>query len=183
MASDYHDDSAPSYVITTARPRDLARLPSIELAAARLLVGYAPESALSVVTSDCALEDARAKGHLWVALANDVAVGFAHVKLLEPSVAHLEELDVHPDHGRRGLGRKLVLAVCAWAAAERYEAVTLVTFRDPPWNMPFYASLGFTIVPSAETSLVLASLVLEASRRGIDPDGQVVMRRFSAVRP
>jgi GNAT superfamily N-acetyltransferase len=52
-------------------------------------------------------------------------VGFAHVKVLEPRAAHLEEIDVHPEHGRRGLGTQLVMAVCEWAATEGYRSVTL----------------------------------------------------------
>ena len=33
--------------------------------------------------------------------------------------AHLEQLSVHPDHGRRGLGRALLRAGCAWAGGAR----------------------------------------------------------------
>jgi ribosomal protein S18 acetylase RimI-like enzyme len=95
----------PPYSITTARPQDLARLPAIELAAARLLAGHAPESVLNETTSLDALQKAQREGHLWVALLDEVAVGFAHVEVIEDGAAHLEEIDVHPAHGRRGLGR------------------------------------------------------------------------------
>ena len=116
-----------------ARPEDLPLLPAIELAAARLLAGSAPESVLTETTSEADLEQAQSHGHLWVALADDRPVGFAHVEVLEPGAAHLEEIDVHPQHGRRGLGTKLVGAVCAWAIAAGYHSVTLTTFRDVPW--------------------------------------------------
>jgi hypothetical protein len=39
------------YTITRARLRDLSRLPAIELAAAKLLAGYAPDSVLTETTS------------------------------------------------------------------------------------------------------------------------------------
>jgi hypothetical protein len=55
------------YAITAARPEDLARLPAIVLAAARLLVGHAPASVLDETTSPSVLEKARREGHLWVA--------------------------------------------------------------------------------------------------------------------
>ena len=90
-----------SYDITIARPKDLPMLPSIELAAARLLSGHAPESVLSEATSQDDFERSLSEGRLWVALSDDVPVGFAQVKILEPRVAHLDEIDVHPDHGRR----------------------------------------------------------------------------------
>ena len=165
------------YTITLARPEDLAVLPAIELAAARLLVGHAPESVLNESTSDDALKTAQRHGRLWVALADDVPVGFAHVEVIEPAAAHLAEIDVHPRHGRRGLGTKLVRAVCDWAMAAGYRSVTLTTFRDVPWNMPFYARLGFEVIPSESLSAALRSVVQAETRRGLDPTRRVAMRR------
>ena len=65
---------------------------------------------------------------------------------------HLEEIDVHPDHSRRGVGTRLVLHVCEWAAGQEYQLVTLTTFRDVAWNMPWYARLGFAVVPPERLS-------------------------------
>ena len=143
---------APQYTITTARSADLGLLPPIELAAARLLEGRAPESVLRETTSQDVLERAQRDGRLWVVLADDVPVGFARVEMIEPDVAHLEEIDILPEHGRRGLGTGLVLQVCQWAAAHGYEAITLTTFRDVPWNMPFYSRIGFRLVPTEQLS-------------------------------
>lgn len=165
------------YRIALARYEDLALIPAIELAAARLLVGHALESVLAEVTSADDLDRMRRAGRLWVALSDDRPVGFAYVELFEPRVAHLDELDVHPDHGRRGLGRRLVTAVCDWAARARFESVTLCTFRDVPWNMPFYTKLGFEVVPNDALSPALAAVVDDEARRGLDGDRRVVMRR------
>jgi GNAT superfamily N-acetyltransferase len=152
-------------------------LPAIELAAATLLAGHAPASVLAETTSQAGLEDAQRRGHLWVALADDVPVGFAHIIVLEPSIAHLEEIDVHPGHGRRRLGRRLVITVCRWAATNGYSCVTLTTFRDVPWNMPFYARLGFEEIPPEELSSALLSVIEDETRRGLDPSRRVAMRR------
>lgn len=165
------------YRIAPARPADLPLLPAIELAAARLLAGHAPESVLAETTSQEVLKRVQANGQLWVALADDVPVGFAHVEMFEAGVAHLDELDVRPDHGRRGLGSKLVKAVCDWAAREGYGSVTLSTFRDVPWNMPFYARLGFEVIPTNELSPELRAVVQDETRRGLDPERRVVMRQ------
>lgn len=167
--------------ITTARSQDLARLPAIELAAAQLLTGHAPESVLNETTDWHVLQKAQREGHLWVALLNDVAVGFAHVEVIERAAAHLEEIDVDPRHGRRGLGTQLVLRVCEWAAGSGYTSVTLTTFRDVPWNMPFYARLGFEIVPRVQLSAALSAIVEDETRRGLDPARRVVMRRAVRV--
>jgi GNAT superfamily N-acetyltransferase len=72
----------------------------------------------------------------------DPAVGFACVEVVD-AAAHIWQLSVHPRAGRQGRGRALVKSVCDWAVANGLPAVTLTTFRDVPWNGPFYARLGF----------------------------------------
>jgi GNAT superfamily N-acetyltransferase len=77
-----------------------------------------------------------------VLVAGDPPVGLCRVEGID-GTAHLEQLSVHPDHGRRGIGRALLRAGCAWAKAHGYDDITLATYRDVPWNGPFYASEGF----------------------------------------
>lgn len=166
------------YTITQARAVDLLSLADIELAAARLLAGHAPESILTTTTSLEALTKAQRDGRLWVARAGDSPVGFAYVEVLEAGAAHLEEIDVHPDHGRRGLGTRLVKAVCEWAENEGYAEVTLSTFRDVPWNMPFYARLGFEEVAPEGQSSALRAIVAAETSRGLSTEHRVVMRRI-----
>jgi GNAT superfamily N-acetyltransferase len=165
------------YIISQARQGDVPQLATIELAAADLLAGHAPDSVLRETTSLSELRYAQSQGRLWVALVKDVPVGFAHVEVIEPLGAHLKEIDVHPDHGRRGIGTSLVTAVCNWAALAGYACVTLTTFRDVSWNMPFYAKLGFLEVATTDLSSPLRSVVQDEARRGLDPARRVVMRR------
>lgn len=167
-----------NYTVAPARPHDLPLLAPIELAAARLLAGRAPESVLAEALSIAELQQCLDRGHLWVALANEVPVGFAQVKILEPEAAHLNEIDVHPDHGRRGLGTRLVNAVCDWATASGFAAVTLTTFREVPWNMPWYARLGFGEISARQLSPALHSVLQHEAERGLDPASRVAMRRF-----
>src|SRR5262249_61046510 len=134
-------------------------------------------SAVNATDSEEVVARAQRDGRLLLALANDRPVGFAHVELLEPLAAHLEEIDVHPDHGRRGLGTRLIAAVSDWAASEGYEWVTLTTFRDVPWNMPFYARLGFEEIATHGLSPALVSVLRDEARRGLDPGRRVAMRR------
>ncbi len=172
--------TTPLYTIARARTADLPLLPAIELAAATLLAGHAPEPVLTETTPREVLKAAQAHGHLWVALADDIPVGFAHVEILDSTVAHLEEIDVHPEHGHRGLGTRLITAVCEWAASAGYREVTLTTFRDVPFNMPFYARMGFEVIPPEELSSVLRLVVQDEAHRGLDPARRVVMRRMCA---
>lgn len=152
-------------------------LSDVELSAARLLVEYAPEKVLQETTSEEELLRAQELRLLWVVLREDLPVGFAHVKLLEPCVAHLQEIDVHPLHGRRGLGTKLIATVCDWAANAGFDSITLTTFRDAPWNMAFYLRVGFEIIAPDELSPALLSLLREEECRGLNPASRVAMRR------
>lgn len=163
------------YVITQATEAHLSALPEIELLAARLFAGYElPQTILEETTPLEELRAAMHDGYLWVALAAELPVGFAHAELLGPAL-HLEELDVHPAHGRRGLGRALVETVCACARAQGREAVTLTTFRDVPWNAPFYQRLGFHCIPAAALSPELQQRVDAEAARGLPAHRRVVM--------
>ena len=73
----------------------------------------------------------------------DVAVGFALMEACSDGDAHLLELDVKPAHGGRGIGRALISASVDWAFARGLRRLTLTTFRDIPFNAPFYARVGF----------------------------------------
>jgi GNAT superfamily N-acetyltransferase len=173
-------DPLREYEIAPARAADVPVLPFIERAASVLLAGHAPASVLAETTSLVAFHAARREGRLLVALAAGRPVGFAHIGRREPGAAHLEEIDVHPWHGRRGLGRRLVAEVCRWAAEHQYAWVTLTTFRDLPWNAPFYARLGFTEIPDDELGPALRAVLVDEARRGLDPARRLAMRRPSS---
>jgi lincosamide nucleotidyltransferase A/C/D/E len=165
----------PRYTIALARPADIPALAAIELAAGALLEGHAPASVLNEPTSEAEVRHAQEMGLLWVARDGDVPVGFAHVEMLAPDLPHLEELDVHPEHGRCGLGTTLVRAVCEWARRAGYATLTLTTFRDVPWNMPFYARLGFVELAAATLRPELAAVVRNEAARGLAAERRVVM--------
>jgi GNAT superfamily N-acetyltransferase len=122
------------------------------------------------------LERARRAGHLWVAVSPEgEVVGFALV-LEIGDYAHLDELDVLPSHGRRGIGSALLDKVCSWARDSGYCAVTLRTFRDVPWNGPFYHRRGFRDVDSAELSAKHIELEASERQRGLRTDLRVSMK-------
>ncbi len=127
-----------NYTIRLARATDLEQLPGIERAAASLFAPY--ERFQHLLADAMTVEEHRtlcAAGRLWVAAdENDQPVGFIAVELVDGH-PHIQELDIHPNHGRRGLGGALIEAVCGWARANGHTAVTLTTERDIPWNAPY----------------------------------------------
>src|SRR5216683_6472813 len=169
------DLTATGYSIRSARAEHIPALPAIELLAAQLLRCHAPESVLAETTNERTFADAARDGRLWVASTGNMPVGFALVEMLADDLPHLEELDVDPSHGRRGLGTALVRAVCEWATVSGYVVLTLTTFRAVTWNLPFYARLGFVEIPRETLRPELAALVFEEADRGLNADTRVVM--------
>ncbi|MBB2912270.1 GNAT superfamily N-acetyltransferase [Streptosporangium becharense] len=111
-----------------------------------------------------------------VLVAGVPPVGFALLGRVDGQV-HLDQLAVHPGHGRRGVGGRLLEAVCDHAAAVGSAAVTLTTFRDVLWNGPWYAERGFTVLTPAEWGPEMAELVRHERELGIELAPRVVMRR------
>ena len=136
--------------IRVARQDDLAVLPVIERAAAAVFraTPYAYLADDDPVTAEVDL----AHEHVWVAVdPADQPIAFAIVHVLSESV-HLHELDVHPDHARQGLGRRLIATVADWAQARGATALTLTTFDDVSWNGPYNTRLGFRTLDQATLS-------------------------------
>jgi hypothetical protein len=75
--TDVTDFAIPGYSICSALAEHISALTAIELAAAQLLRGYAPESVLAETTDERTFADAARDGCLWV--ASNMPVGFALV--------------------------------------------------------------------------------------------------------
>ncbi len=163
--------------IRPARPDDLPALPAIERAAARRFAGLGLLADLDDAMDPDAMAAACADGRVWVAVdAQDRPLGFAVAERLGHA-AHLEELDVLPEAGGRGLGSLLIEAVCAWAAAQGFSEITLCPFRDVAWNAPLYARRGFVALADDELSGALSARRLEEAARGLALADRVCMRR------
>ncbi len=111
-----------------------------------------------------------------VLVAGSPPVGLAALTVLDGN-AHLEQISVHPDHGRRGVGSALLEAACAWARRLGHRWITLTTFRDLPWNAPWYARHGFTVLAESEWGPQLAAQWRAEAATGIAVVPRVVMRR------
>lgn len=134
--------------IRFAEEADFDRLAEIEASADTLLVDLF--SAVNWPAATPADERAAYPGFtLLLRLDSAKIIGFAQVIEID-GLAHLEQLCVLPDHGRKGYGRMLVTATKTEARRRGHSALTLRTYRDVAWNAPFYATCGF--VPSFPTS-------------------------------
>jgi len=168
-----------AYTIRPAHPDEVGPLPALEVAASALYPDedVAPElKAVGMPASEFAA--AARDGRLWLAVesSSETAVGFAMARVVDGRT-HLFELDVHPDHGRQGLGTRLVEAVVESARARGDADVTLSTFIHLPWNKPFYERLGFVVMAPGEIEPEFTEVLRKEVVSGLDPAKRVAMHR------
>lgn len=166
----------PPYSIVLARSEHLTAVADIESRAGVLFHGPAYDGISDDTVPLNEFIAGLLGGYWWMALAAEIPVGFALIKMLTPEHPHLEELDVLPEHGRRGLGTALLRTVQSWVAGSGHREISLTTFRDVPWNAPFYTRCGFEEVPPAEVRPELRTVIARETARGLAPERRVVMR-------
>lgn len=152
-------------LIRLAQPAELPYLQEIEIASGEPFrdVGM-PE----IADDDPMSLEALAEHEVWVAVgAQGVPVAFIAVGDVD-GATHVHQVSVHPSHAHQGIGAALIEHV---TRADR--PVTLTTFRDVPWNAPYYERLGFR--PVTEISPGLAEIMHEETSRGLDPATRVAM--------
>lgn len=164
--------------IREARTEDLGALREIERAAGRLFA----DAGMTAVAEDEppsleVLERHRAAGRAWVAVnADDEPVAYLVAELVDGN-AHIEQVSVHPDASRQGIGRSLVERVVDWATERDLPAITLTTFADVAWNAPYYERLGFRTLGGKELTPGLRRKRAEEADHGLDTWQRVCMRR------
>lgn len=163
-------------MIRAPRPDELSTLQDIEVAAGAMfrLVGMdAIAEDPPPELSDLAAQQ-RAGQILVVINTADQPVAYLVLEELD-GWAHIDQLTVHPDHARQGLGQNLILEAGRWAAKRGLQGLTLTTFRDVAWNAPYYRRLGFKEVPENHWSEGIRRVVAEEAAHGLNRWPRVVM--------
>ena len=163
-------------VIRPGTSRDWPAIDAIETAADTLFDGVvalpegSPRSALL-----------SGPGFVLVAASQGRPVGFAHVLDFDGRF-HLEQLSVHPDAQRQGVGAALLAAAEKAVRDRGASVVTLRTFADVPWNAPFYRRHGYS---DADLPVALRHLLDAESRLGLTASARVTLAKQVAddVRP
>lgn len=91
---------------------------------------------------------------------------------------HLDQISVDPAHGRKGLGAALIACVVEEARRRGAKRVVLSTFRDLPWNGPFYRRHGFREVPRKKMETWMMEIEAAQAENGLD----IRQRCFMALR-
>lgn len=136
--------------LRNAMAADIFRLQDIERKAAEIFrdTGLINVDAMSVMP----LHDhiACIETGISIVAETDARIAGFVIGELHDDVAYLRELDVDPAFHQRGIGALLVQAFVTRAREDGAKATYLSTFRDPPWNAPFYRKQGFVDVDRAD---------------------------------
>ncbi|MFJ1756409.1 GNAT family N-acetyltransferase [Kitasatospora sp. NPDC088134] len=164
--------------VREVRPEELPLLAEIERAAGNVF----REVGMDRIADDepFSIEELTAylgAGLAWVAVDGaDRPVGYLVAERVDGAL-HVEQVSVHPDAARRGVGRSLIEHLADLARAEGVPALTLTTFADVPWNAPYYRRCGFRPVPEAELTPGLRLVRAREAAHGLDRWPRLVMRR------
>jgi GNAT superfamily N-acetyltransferase len=164
------------YQIRAARVEELPLLSEIEQSAAVLFLDT--PYAFLVDADPLPLEFVQQQfqaGRVWVAVdLQETIVSYAIAREIDDTL-YLQQIDVEPEHGRRGIGSALINTVCTWAQQQGYEIVSLSTFRDIPWNAPLYSKLGFNPVDETELTTGFQQIRLKELEAGLPISERVIM--------
>lgn len=169
--SDYH--------IRLARPADAAAMSEVEESAAFLFDQYEALDHLVIgaARTPAQFESIIRKGRSLVAEADGLVIGLAAAIPFGREL-HLEELSVGCEWQGKGVGALLLSALCVDARNSGFQAVTLETFCEVPWNRPFYARRGFEVVEDLAAHPRLKEDLNRKIAAGMPPAERCAMIKF-----
>ncbi|ABE33966.1 acetyltransferase domain protein [Paraburkholderia xenovorans LB400] len=99
--------------------------------------------------------------------------------MFEPQATsiYVQELDVLTSHAGRRIGAALIGQVAQVARAARLTQLILSTFREVPWNAPYYRRLGFRDIEETELDAALRARRDAHIAQGLDESKRVFMQR------
>ena len=167
------------FSIRLARPDDAEAYHRVEEDAATLLHEEPSLAGIPLPPSGTAdhYRSVIAKGNCLSATVGDEVVGFAASGRLGREL-HLHELSVARAHQGKCIGATLLRALAIDARNCGMRAITLNTYRDIPWNGPFYARHGFVEVENFEGREHLAESLEAAVALGLPRERRCAMIKF-----
>lgn len=115
------------------------------------------------------------QGTSWVAEVDSQIVGFLCAEVAKGDL-HIWELSVRQEWQGNRIGRRLMKIAIKYALDNQLRSVTLTTFREVPWNEPFYHSLGFEIIDTAKMKPRLVMILQDEIQHGLPGDLRCAMQ-------
>ena len=131
--------------IRLATQHDFKYLPEIEKDAAKAYKKFVNDfDEDAPVTGVSFYENLKLSSVIFVAEISNHIIGFIIGYELDKQ-AYIHEISVQQNHSGKGIGSGLLNAFIQWSADNNYQNIILTTFKDIPFNMPFYQKIGFKV--------------------------------------
>lgn len=167
------------FAIRLAHPSDAASFHAVEEDASVLLAEHPSLAGIPLppslsVEAYGAMIEAR---QCLAATSGEQVIGIAAARRYGREL-HLHELSVARAFQGQRIGTTLLGALKIDARNSGLRAITLHTFREIPWNAPFYARQGFVIVDDLDAHPRLAQGLQAALDAGLPRDMRCAMIHF-----
>ncbi|EMD82587.1 GNAT family N-acetyltransferase [Pacificimonas flava] len=166
--------------VRLARPDEVIACQDVERRAAAVFASTPyPHLVDAPPTDACVLRAAIAEGLQWIGIdsRDETRLAGQLTAAVDADSMLIAQVDVVPHAQRQGLGRALIGAAEAEARRRGLSSLWLRTFRDIPWNAPFYASLGFQPEAATENDVGEHGVAQERDL-GLNPATRVTMRKL-----
>ncbi len=166
------------YSIRLATHEDAQFLPAVEESAGQTFAGHPKFDWIAkgeVQPVENHVECIRKDLEWLVVDSHDQPVGFIMVEHLTGSL-HIVELSVQQSAQGKSLGKRLITQVIDFAKSQQVSHVTLTTFRDIPWNAPYYQRLGFSIMAASQLTPELDAILQQEVDAGFQAADRCAMQ-------
>jgi GNAT superfamily N-acetyltransferase len=127
------------------------------------------------VQSEACHLDLIVRGEAWVTVdEDDRPTGFLNGHVTG-DVFHILQMAVLHDLQGRGLGAALIEEAKRFSMSRNMRALTLTTFRDVPWNAPYYRRRGFRILDEHELDARLRRILTHEAEAGFPRERRCAM--------
>jgi GNAT superfamily N-acetyltransferase len=166
-------------IIRAANDQDACLLPDIERSSGEI---FRQSPGLEWIADDAVQSQEQhraliADGIALVAEAQGAGIAAFLNGEVAPDALHIWQIAVHRDQQRHGIGRKLIEAAQQFAIDHGIKALTLTTFRNVPWNEPYYRRLGFVTLDSVELDPRLEAILRSEEQAGMPIAQRCAMRK------
>lgn len=169
--------------IRLASADDVPKIAPLEKAAGEVY----REIGMDAVADDAPIPDsllllAVEEQRLWVAVEYGALKAYVLGEFL-PQSLHIDQVTVHPDAARRGLGALMIESISADPRSKERGLITLTSFANVPWNAPYYERIGFVDIPESEWPEGVSEKVKADQEHGLATWPRVVMKREIPAEP
>jgi GNAT superfamily N-acetyltransferase len=165
--------------IRSATTGDLGRLAILEVQAGQVFHSVGMSEVADDAPDQETLRRGQEQGLIWVAEVDREIAGYIVATVLDGN-AHIQQVSVAPAYARQRIGHLLISHVEDWGSRHNRPATTLTTFRDVPWNGPYYETLGYRELSGPEIGREVST---EMRHEASSLPGMDASRRCAMIKP